>query len=130
MKSGVDLLRQLFTDPLDGAYVFDAGPRKSLQTTELLEQLLAAFRPDAGYRFQRRGPACPGTPLPVAVPDDEYLRGMYAAGAAAYFDVLGLNAPGYKAPPQTSPEEGLQEIWGGIHQLHTIKQVGNRMEKR
>jgi hypothetical protein len=31
---------------------------------------------------------------------------MYDAGAADYFDVLGLNAPGYKAPPETSPEEG------------------------
>lgn len=41
-----------------------------------------------------------------AVPDTEYLQGMYDAGAADYFDVLGLNAPGYAAPPEMSPEEG------------------------
>lgn len=51
------------------------------------------------------GLAPTGTGLPVALPDDEFLRGMYEAGAADYFDMLGLNAPGYAAPPQTPPEE-------------------------
>ena len=36
--------------------------------------------------------------------DTDFLRGMYAAGAADYFDVLGVNAPGYKAPPDLDPE--------------------------
>ncbi len=40
-----------------------------------------------------------------AMSDIKFLQGMYEAGAAAYFDVLGLNAPGYKAPPETSPTE-------------------------
>ena len=51
------------------------------------------------------GLAPTGTGLPVAMPDTEFLQGMYDAGSADYFDVLGLNAPGYKAPPETSPEE-------------------------
>ena len=52
------------------------------------------------------GLAPTGTGLPLAIPDDQFLQGMYNAGAADYFDALGLNAPGYKAPPDAPPEEG------------------------
>jgi hypothetical protein len=52
------------------------------------------------------GLAPTGTGLPDALPDTEFLQGMYEAGAADYFDVLGTNAPGYKAPPEVAPEEG------------------------
>ena len=51
------------------------------------------------------GLAPTGTEPPLAMPDDRYLQGMYDAGGAAYFDVLGLHAPGYKAPPEISPDE-------------------------
>lgn len=51
------------------------------------------------------GLAPTGTTPPLAMPDDQFLQGMYAAGAGRYFDALGLNAPGYKAPPETAPEE-------------------------
>src|SRR5690606_19574650 len=37
-------------------------------------------------------------------------QGMYDAGAADYFDVLGVNAPGYAAPPEMSPEEGERQF--------------------
>ena len=40
-----------------------------------------------------------------AMPDEKFLREMYQAGAAPYFDLLGLHAPGYKAPPELSPDE-------------------------
>ncbi len=51
------------------------------------------------------GLAPTGTQLPDALPDVDYLRMMYDAGAAPHFDVLGLNAPGYKWPPEVSPDE-------------------------
>jgi len=51
------------------------------------------------------GLAPTGSGPPEALPDETYLEGMYAAGAASYFDLLGLNAPGYKAPPEVSPAE-------------------------
>jgi polysaccharide biosynthesis protein PslG len=41
----------------------------------------------------------------VAVPDTVYLQGMYDAGAKPHFDLLGAHGAGYKAPPETSPEE-------------------------
>ena len=51
------------------------------------------------------GLAPTGSGPPEAIPDIDYLIGMYEAGAAPYFDLLGLNAPGYKAPPEVSPTE-------------------------
>ena len=44
-------------------------------------------------------------PPPLAVPDVEYLKQMYAAGAKHYFDVLGVHGAGFKAPPELSPDE-------------------------
>lgn len=43
-----------------------------------------------------------------AMPDMQFLEKMYAAmgnGSDGYFDVLGAHAPGYKAPPEMSPDE-------------------------
>jgi hypothetical protein len=41
----------------------------------------------------------------VAIPDTVFVQGMYDAGAAPYFDLLGVHGAGYKVSPQTSPEE-------------------------
>ncbi len=51
------------------------------------------------------GLAPTGTSSPEAMPDMDFLQGMYDAGAADYFDVLGVHAPGFKAPPEMSPDE-------------------------
>jgi hypothetical protein len=60
------------------------------------------------------GLAPTGTGLPEAIPDADYLVQMYEAGAAPFFDVLGLNAPGYKAPPEVSPDQAATiEAYGG-----------------
>ena len=73
------------------------------------------------------GLAPTGTQPPLAMPDDDFLQGMYDAGAADYFDALGLNAPGYKAPPTLSPEEGLNEEWGG-HRWNVFRHVEDMRE--
>lgn len=39
----------------------------------------------------------------VAMPDTEFLRRMYAAGAKPYFDALGAHGAGYKSPPEADP---------------------------
>jgi len=46
-----------------------------------------------------------GNGPPEAMPDSDYLIGMYEAGAAPYFDLLGVHAPGFLYPPEVSPEE-------------------------
>ncbi len=59
------------------------------------------------------GLAPTGTVSAGAMPDTDFLQGMYEAGAAAYFDVLGVNAPGYKAPPELDPAEAEADAYGG-----------------
>ena len=74
--------------------------------TELLKICYQAIKTaDQEAIIISAGLAPTGTGLPVALPDTEFLQGMYDAGAADFFDVLGLNAPGYKAPPEMSPDE-------------------------
>jgi hypothetical protein len=68
------------------------------------------------------GLAPTGTGPPLAMPDIDFLQGMYDAGASAYFDVLGVNAPGYKAPPDLPPEEGLKAEWGR-HRWNVFRHV-------
>jgi len=51
------------------------------------------------------GMAPTGTGLPIAMPDTDYFTAMYEAGAAPYFDLLGVHAAGFAAPPEVSPEE-------------------------
>ena len=46
-----------------------------------------------------------GNVPPAAMPDGDYLTAMYEAGAAPYFDLLGVHAPGFLYPPETSPDE-------------------------
>jgi hypothetical protein len=49
-----------------------------------------------------------GTNDATAMPDDIYLERMYQAmggSSDGYFDALGAHAPGYKAPPEMSPDE-------------------------
>ncbi len=69
------------------------------------------------------GLAPTGTGLPEAMPDDEFLRGMYEVGGAAYFDMLGVNAPGYAAPPQTPPELAANSPELGGHRWNAFRYV-------
>ena len=43
-----------------------------------------------------------------AMPDLEYIRAMYAAGARDSFDILGVHAAGFKADPCADPGEVAQ----------------------
>ncbi len=81
-------------------------PPQPEQYVELLKVCYIAIKsadPDA--RVISAGMATTGTHSDEAMPDDVFIEKMYQAGAAPYFDVLGVNAPGYKAPPEISPDE-------------------------
>lgn len=64
-----------------------------------------------------------GTPPPDAMPDDQFLVEFYEAGGAEYFDVLGLNAPGFKAPPEISPDETGVDSPYGQYRWHVFRHV-------
>jgi hypothetical protein len=67
-----------------------------------------------------------GTGLPDAIPDIEYLIAMYEAGAAPYFDLLGVHAPGFGYPPETSPDEVAENHDG--HRFFCFRHVEDARE--
>lgn len=69
------------------------------------------------------GLAPTGTDNEQAMPDEKFLRGMYEAGALPYFDMLGLHAPGYKAPPELSSDEAATKPEYGGHQVFAFRHV-------
>jgi polysaccharide biosynthesis protein PslG len=69
------------------------------------------------------GLAPTGTQPPAAMPDTDFLQGMYDAGAAPYFDVLGAHAPGYKAPPELSPQEVAESYEYGAGRWFAFRRV-------
>lgn len=85
------------------------------QYTELLKVCYRAIKTaDPQAIVISAGLAPTGTQPPLAMPDTTFLQKMYDAGAADYFDVLGLHAPGFKAPPETPPEEAAaNQAYGG-----------------
>jgi hypothetical protein len=61
-----------------------------------------------------------------ALPDEEFLWGMYAAGASAHFDVLGLHAPGYALPPEASIEDAAatgQDRWARFRHVEDMRAI-------
>lgn len=69
------------------------------------------------------GLAPTGTSSTLAMPDTEFLQRMYDAGASAYFDVLGVHAPGFKAPPEVSPAEAAITTEYGNGRWFTFRHV-------
>lgn len=59
-------------------------------------------------------------------PDSEYLVAMYEAGAAPYFDALGVHAPGFLYPPEISPDEVAAERDG--HRFFCFRHVEDLRE--
>ncbi len=78
------------------------------------------------------GLATTGTYSAEAMPDDLFVEQMYQSGAASYFDLLGVNAPGYKAPPEMSPDEVAQNpAYGGqrFFAFRHVEDIRRIMEK-
>jgi hypothetical protein len=79
-------------------------PPNPVEYTELLRiayQTIKAVDPDAYVISAGLAPTSRWDD--VAIPDTVYIQGMYDAGAAPYFDLLGAHGAGYKAPPETDP---------------------------
>jgi hypothetical protein len=91
---------------------------------ELLKICYAAIKAaDPEAMVISAGLAPTGTDNEQAMPDDAFLRGMYEAGAAPFFDLLGLHAPGYKAPPELSPDEAADNLEYGGQRAFAFRHV-------
>ncbi len=74
------------------------------------------------------GLAPTGTDDDTAMPDDKFVRGMYEAGGARYFDALGVHAAGYMNPPERSPDDteadpALAVRWITFRHVEDIRQI-------
>ncbi len=74
------------------------------------------------------GLAPTGNGPPEAIPDVDCLIGMYEAGAAPYFDLLGVNAPGFKAAPEVSPDEAAATPEYGGQRFFCFRRVEDARE--
>jgi hypothetical protein len=83
---------------------------------------------DPGALVISAGLAPTGTGPPGAMPDTEFLIGMYEAGGAPYFDALGLNAPGYAAAPEISPAEAASNPEYGGQRFFCFRHVEDARE--
>jgi hypothetical protein len=62
----------------------------------------------------------------TAMRDDKFFQGMYEAGAAPYFDMLGVHAAGFMNPPERSPDDteadaALQVRWITFRHVEDIR---------
>lgn len=96
-------------------------PEKYVELLQICYDAIKAADPEAIVISAGLAPT--GTTPPDAMPDDQFLRAFYAAGGSNYFDVLGLNAPGYKAPPEISPDETGPESSYGQYRWHVFRHV-------
>ncbi|MEO8082955.1 MAG: hypothetical protein ABI780_03980 [Ardenticatenales bacterium] len=67
-----------------------------------------------------------GTDSAQAKPDEAYLQGLYTAMGGSpkgYFDLLGVHAAGFAAPPETSPDEAAASQAYGGERFFTFRHV-------
>jgi hypothetical protein len=97
------------------------NPAQYVALLKVCYQGIKAADPDA--LVISAGMAATGTYSNEAMPDDVFIEQMYQAGAAPYFDLLGVHAPGYRAPPEMSPDEVAQQPEYGGQRFFAFRHV-------
>ncbi|MCB9438046.1 MAG: cellulase family glycosylhydrolase [Anaerolineales bacterium] len=72
------------------------------------------------------GMAPTGTRDTTALPDEEFFWKMYQAGAAPYFDVLGVHAPGYAFEPEIDPQAVVEQgylAWQCFRHVEAVRAI-------
>jgi hypothetical protein len=99
-------------------------PPNAAEYVQLLRLCYEAIKSADPQAIVISAPLAPtGSDLPVAIPDDVYFQQMYDAGAAPYFDLLGVNAPGYLVPPDTDPAVVADSDVLGGHRWNSFRHV-------
>jgi hypothetical protein len=81
-------------------------PPNPVQYTALLKAAYQAIKAEDPKALVISAGLAPTTASgAIAMPDIDFIKGMYKAGAAKYFDLLGAHGAGYKAPPDASPDD-------------------------
>lgn len=103
------------------------NPQEYVELLKVCYQAIKAADPPALVISAGLAPNAHEDPA-VALPDDVFYRAMYEAGAAPYFDLLGVHAPGWMNPPEVSPDEteadpALQARWVTFRHVEDIRQI-------
>lgn len=99
-------------------------PPDPVAYTEMLKTCYVAIkRADPDALVISAGMAPTGTWTEEVMPDDMFIERMYEAGAAPYFDILGVHASGFKAPPETSPDEVAESSELGGQRFFSFRHV-------
>lgn len=96
---------QVWNEPNLGREWGDQPPDPAAYVELLKTCYIAIKRADPQALVISAGMAPTGTWTDLVMPDDLFIQKMYEAGAAPYFDLLGVHAPGFKAPPEAAPDE-------------------------
>ncbi len=105
---------QIWNEP-NLAREWGGQPPDPAKYVEMLKLAYAAIKAaDPGAIVITAGLTPTGTHPPEAMPDDAYLHAMYQAGMKGYYDMLGLHAAGFLAPPEMDPAEAADnKAYGG-----------------
>ncbi|MBM4429019.1 MAG: hypothetical protein FJ026_01555 [Chloroflexi bacterium] len=99
---------QIWNEP-NLAREWGGRPPNAAQYVRLLQEAYRRIKQaDPNAMVISAGLTPTGTYSAEATPDDVYLEQMYQAmggKSEGYFDVLGVHAAGFKAPPEMSPDE-------------------------
>ncbi|HUR04596.1 MAG TPA: hypothetical protein VM347_18775, partial [Nonomuraea sp.] len=102
-------------------------PINQQQAASYVRLLSAAYdavkRADPSVTVVSAGLSPTGSNTEQAKPDDVYLQWLYDAGMAGHYDALGVHAPGFKAPPEVSPDQAAADPGWGRHRSFTFRRV-------
>lgn len=122
---------QIWNEPNLAREWCDQAPSPAEYARMLQASYAAVHAADPSALVISAGLAPTGTRPPTAMPDDQYLEALYGAmgdTSEGYFDLLGVHAPGYAAPPETTPEQAAaSEAYGG-ERYFTFRRVEDLRE--
>ncbi len=117
---------QIWNEPNLAREWCDRSPEPA-RYAELLQVSYAAIKAvDPRALVISAGLSPTGSQPPEALPDDLYLRRLYEAmdgSSDGHFDVLGVHAAGFAAPPETSPDEAAANPDFGGERFFTFRRV-------
>ena len=117
---------QIWNEPNLAREWCDLAPDPALYAKMLNVSYAAIKAADPRALVISAGLSPTGSQPPEAMPDDEYLTQLYEAmggSSDGHFDILGVHAAGFAAPPEISPDEAAANADYGSERFFTFRRV-------
>jgi hypothetical protein len=128
-RSGCSLMGppyQIWNEPNLAREWCDLAPEPARYAQMLAVSYAAIKAADPRALVISAGLSPTGSQPPEAMPDDEYLTSLYEAmggSSDGHFDILGVHAAGFAAPPEVSPDEAAASADYGGERFFTFRRV-------